>query len=144
MAYRIDGNARNRFDEAGEKATPIPATQAESFRRDIEIVSREREGGGNNGKPDTGERVFVVEAGDTLEGIARENQADLGETMAINANESNHNGDLIHPGDVVILPAPAPEQVAASKPDAKGEPEAEDAFVQSLYERGNQIEYGKA
>ncbi|MGU3399938.1 LysM peptidoglycan-binding domain-containing protein [Brucellaceae bacterium D45D] len=143
MAYRIDGNARNRFDEAGEKATPIPAAQAESFRRDIEIVSREREGGGNNGKPDTGERVFVVEAGDTLEGIARENQADLGETMAINANESNHNGDLIHPGDVVILPAPAPEQVATSKPDAKGEPEAEDAFVQSLYERGNQIEYAK-
>ena len=38
MAYRIDGNARNRFDEAGEKATPIPAAQAESFRRDIEIV----------------------------------------------------------------------------------------------------------
>ncbi|MCX2698454.1 LysM peptidoglycan-binding domain-containing protein [Ochrobactrum chromiisoli] len=143
MAYRIDGNARNRFDESGEKATPIPAAQAENFRRDIEIVSREREGGNNNGKPDTGERVFVVESGDTLEGIARENQADIAETMAINANESNHNGDLIHPDDIVILPAPEPEQVAASKPDVEGEPSAEDAFIQSLYDRGNQIEYAK-
>lgn len=138
MAYRIDVNARYRFSDDNDTATPIPPAQGEAFRRDIDLVTRERNGGGRNGghdEPQPGDRVFVVEKGDTLENIARENYADPAETLAIN------DGDVIHPGDVVILSAPEPELVAASAADQTGKPSGEDDFIDSLYERGNQVEY---
>lgn len=144
MAYRIDVNARNRFHETGEASTPIPDAQGEAFRRDIALVTREREGRERDGSTDQseiGERVFVVEAGDTLENIARENHADPVDAMAINADAENHNGDLLHPGDIVILPAPEPEIVAQTTFDVDGKPLGEDALIASLHKRGNQVEY---
>lgn len=144
MAYRIDVNARNRFNETGDAATPIPDAQGEAFRRDIALVTREREDrerNGGNGQPEIGDRIFVVEAGDTLEDIAKENYADPAEALEINADTENHNGDLLYPGDIVILPAPAPEIVAETSIDAGGKPAGEDAFISSLYDRGNKIEY---
>jgi hypothetical protein len=146
MAYRIDVNARYRFDESNDTATPIPPAQGEAFRRDIDLITREREGGGQNGRndqPELGDRVFVVEAGDTLENIARENFVDPAEALAINADEANHNGDLLHPGDIIILPAPEPEIVADTPSDPTGEPAGEDDFIDSLFDRGNQIEYSE-
>lgn len=144
MAYRIDVNARNRFNETGDAATPIPDAQGEAFRRDIALVTREREGRERDGGKDQaeiGDRIFVVETGDTLENIARQNHADPAEALEINADQENHNGDLLHPGDIVILPAPEPEIVAETAIDANGKPVGEDAFVSSLHERGNRIEY---
>lgn len=144
MAYRIDVNARNRFNETGEASTPIPDTQGEAFRRDIALVTREREGRERDGGKDQaeiGDRIFVVETGDTLENIARENHADPADAMEINADPENHNGDLLHPGDIIILPAPEPEIVAETALDADGKPVGEDAFISSLQERGNRVEY---
>ncbi|PRD41741.1 peptidoglycan-binding protein LysM [Phyllobacterium phragmitis] len=141
MAYRIDVNARNRFSENGDTATPIPAAQGEAFRREIALVTREREGGKD--QAELGDRVSVVEAGDTLEQIARENHADLAEALAINADEINRNGDLIHPGDIIILPAPEPEIIADTSVDPTGKPAGEEAFIDSLYDRGNQVEYSE-
>ncbi|GGB05821.1 peptidoglycan-binding protein LysM [Brucella endophytica] len=145
MAYRIDMNARNRFSENGDTATPIPSEQGEAFRRDIALVLRELADRDRNGKDqaELGDRVFIVEAGDTLEKIARENHVDLAEALAINADEINRNGDLIHPGDIIILPAPEPEIVADTSVDLTGKPAGEDAFIDSLYERGNKVEYSE-
>ncbi len=144
MAYRIDVNARNRFNETGEAATPIPDAQGEAFRRDIALVTREREGREREGGKDQteiGDRIFVVETGDTLENIARENHTDPADAMDINADPENHNGDLLHPGDIIILPAPEPDIIAETALDADGKPVGEDAFIASLQERGNRVEY---
>ncbi|MEB2847422.1 hypothetical protein GAO09_24860 [Rhizobiales bacterium RZME27] len=144
MAYRIDVNARNRFNETGEASSPIPDAQGEAFRRDIALVTREREGRERDGGKDQaeiGDRIFVVETGDTLENIARENHADPADAMEINADPENHNGDLLHPGDIIILPAPEPEIVAETALDADGKPVGEDDLISSLHERGNRVEY---
>jgi hypothetical protein len=67
----------------------------------------------------------TVVRGDTLNKIAAANSISLSELLAVNPDIDNP--DLIHPGDVIVLPSDAAEtQDPAPAPDEASEPEAVD------------------
>lgn len=74
-------------------------------------------GGGPAAKPAASTATCVVEAGDTLAGIATQFKVDLGALVALNGLT---NPDLIFPGQVLKLPSPAKAAApVAAKPVTK-------------------------
>lgn len=135
MAFRIDVNGRMRSDADAERASAIPSDKGEAFRREIALAVRDRQA-----PLALDEQPVLVEPGDTLSGIAREHHADLGQTLDLNRNGRNRDGDLIHPGELVLVPSPSPALVAATPLDADGVPAGEAVLLDDLHARGNRID----
>lgn len=67
---------------------------------------------------------YTVAAGDTMWGIAARFDVSLDEIVAANPNT---DPDLLHPGDVLVIPAPGAIRVAVATPPPTAAPAATDA-----------------
>ncbi|AJD46078.1 LysM peptidoglycan-binding domain-containing protein [Rhizobium sp. SEMIA 4085] len=142
MSYRIDIDGKNRYDASGGRATGVSDEQRRFFIAQINQAVRERteQGGPKTIDPGT-EKVIVVEKGDSLSQIAKENHVSLDDLMAANRIKLTANTAAIDPNDVVIVPLTSPELVAQGPVDGKGVPKGEAAFIGDLYGRGNKLAY---
>ncbi|PSH70205.1 peptidoglycan-binding protein LysM [Phyllobacterium brassicacearum] len=139
MSYRIDIDGRSRYNAAGNQTSPVADQQQRLFVEQIRQAVRERaEGGGPNRLDPLREKTVVVERGDNLWTIARENNVTLDDLLATN----RITGDAaIRPDEVLIVPQSSPEVVANGSANGNGVPEGEAAFISDLYDRGNQLAY---
>ncbi|APG93790.1 LysM peptidoglycan-binding domain-containing protein [Sinorhizobium americanum] len=142
MSYRIDIDGKRRYDAGGDRATAVSEEQRRFFVEQINQAVRERAaaGGPKTIDPAT-EKAIVVEKGDSLWEIARENHVSFNDLVATNRIKSTAGTAPIDPNDVVIVPLASPELVAQGPVDGKGIPEGEAAFISDLYGRGNKLAY---
>ncbi|APG87273.1 hypothetical protein SAMCCGM7_pC0067 (plasmid) [Sinorhizobium americanum CCGM7] len=142
MSYRIDIDGKRRYDSGGDRATAVSEEQRRFFIEQINQAVRERAaaGGPKTIDPAT-EKAIVVEKGDNLWEIARENHVSFNDLVATNRIKSTAGTAPIDPNDVVIVPLASPELVAQGPVDGKGIPAGEAAFIDDLYGRGNKLAY---
>ncbi|WP_028003616.1 LysM peptidoglycan-binding domain-containing protein [Sinorhizobium meliloti] len=142
MSYRIDIDGRNRYNAAGDRATAMSEEQRRFFIEQINAAVRERaEAGGPNAIDPLKERATVVEKGDSLWEIAKENHVSLDDLLATNRIKLTGQAASIDPNEVMIVPLSSPEIVARGHVNGQGVPEGEVAFISDLYERGNKLAY---
>lgn len=142
MSFRIDPNARFRFDPIRNVSFALPPQQQKFFESQVDKAVRERAdaGGPKQLDPKT-EKTVVVEQGDSLWKIAAESNVKFADLIAANKGHLDANGEALHPNDVVIIPESAPELVAKSPTGADGVPSGEKAFLDDLYGQGNKLGY---
>ncbi|MEY9772456.1 hypothetical protein ABIA14_004797 [Sinorhizobium fredii] len=142
MSYRIDIDGKNRHDASGGRTTTASEEQRRFFIEQINQAVRERaEAGGPKSIDPLTEKAIVVEKGDSLSEIARENHVSLDDLMTANRIKLTESTAAIDPNDVVIVPLASPELVAQGAVDGKGVPRGEAAFIDDLYGRGNKLAY---
>ncbi|MFM9272194.1 LysM peptidoglycan-binding domain-containing protein [Halomonas elongata] len=142
MSYRINIETWQRYNAEGMIATALPEAQRQRFEQALEEALESRAGAGGPEEFDAdGERVFIVEEGDSLAEIADELNVDFDELLELNRRDDMPNPSRIDSGDVVFVPLIAPEEAAMSPRNAQGVPDGEAGFVRSLREQGNALEY---
>lgn len=142
MSYRIDIDGKYRYNAAGNRTSVLSDEQQRLFMAEINEAINERARAGGPDKIDPlNEKAIVVEKGDSLWEIARENNVSLDDLLATNRIELGTSGAVIEPNEVLIVPTSSPEIVANGPVGSNGIPEGEAAFISDLYERGNELEY---
>lgn len=141
MSYRIDNDGSSRYNAAGNRTSAVSDQQQRLFIEQINQAVRERaEAGGPKRLDPIREKTVVVERGDSLWTIARENHVSLEDLLATNKITGN---ETIKPNEVVIVPQSSPEVVANGAANRNGVPQGEAAFISDLYDRGNQLAYSR-
>lgn len=139
MSYRIDSDGSSRYNAAGNRTTAVSNQQQQLFIEQINQAIRERANAGGPNKLDAlREKTVVVERGDNLWTIAKENNVSLDDLLATNRIADN---EAIVPNEILIVPQSSPEVVANGPANRNGVPEGETSFISDLYERGNQLAY---
>ncbi|UTV41891.1 LysM peptidoglycan-binding domain-containing protein (plasmid) [Ensifer adhaerens] len=142
MSYRIDIDGKNRYDASGRHGSAISDSMQRFFVEQINQAMRERaEAGGPKTIDPLREKAIVVEKGDSLWGIAKENHVSLEDLVLTNRIKLTDNTTIINANEVVIVPLASPKVVAQGPMDDKGVPKGEAAFINDLYDRGNKIAY---
>ncbi|MGH6862142.1 MAG: LysM peptidoglycan-binding domain-containing protein, partial [Phyllobacterium sp.] len=142
MSYRIDIDGKYRYDAGGNKIPLASQQQQQLFIEQIRQAVRERaQAGGPKSFDPSKERLMVVQPGDNLWQIAKENNVDFSDVMKTNKGLSQDHGNLIDVNDVVIIPRIDPDLAAESAKYRDGVPGAETAFKNEIYERGNALQY---
>jgi len=140
MSYRIDLDGKSRHDPSG-RTIAVSDEQRRFFIEQINQAVRERAAAGGPKVIDPmTEKAFVVERGDSLWEIARENHVSLDDLAASNRIALPADGTVL-PNDVVIVPLASPALVANGPVDGGGVPTGEAAFLDDLYDRGNKLAY---
>lgn len=112
-------HARQIFLEAGGRFTPWSTFIHDTFRQFLDRARNGVSGTGPGalGMPAAGNgTVHMIRPGETLGGIAAAHGLSLQQLRALNPglfDAAHHNGNLIHPGELVIL-----SPTAAPTPDA--------------------------
>ncbi|MEJ1117804.1 LysM domain-containing protein [Phyllobacterium sp. CCNWLW109] len=142
MSFRIDVDGKNRFDANGNKIPLTSTQQQQLFVEQIRQAVRERAqaGGPSSFDPDK-EKLIVVQPGDSLWEIAKDNNVRFGDVVEANKGLHDNQVDLVNPNDIIIIPHIAPDLAADTVKDSKGVPAGEAAFKNELYERGNNLQY---
>jgi hypothetical protein len=142
MSFRIDVDGKSRYDANGNKIPLKSVEQQQLFVKQINQAVRERAktGGPDSFNPDQ-EKLVVVQPGDNLWEIARENNVQFIDVVEANKGLHDNQIDLVLPNDVIIIPHISPDLAATSTKDNKGVPSGEEAFKSELYERGNNLQY---
>ena len=139
MSYRIDSDGSSRYNAAGNRTSAVSDQQQKLFIEQINQAVRERAEAGGPNRLDPGkEKTVVVERGDNLWTIARENHVTIEDLLATNKITGN---EVIAPDEVLIVPQSSPELVANGATNRNGVPQGEAAFISDLYDRGNQLAY---
>ncbi|MEK1853647.1 MAG: LysM domain-containing protein, partial [Phyllobacterium sp.] len=139
MSYRIDSDGSSRYNAAGNRTTAVSNQQQQLFIEQINQAIRERANAGGPNKLDAlREKTVVVERGDNLWTIAKENNVSLDDLLATNRIADN---EAIVPNEILIVPQSSPEVVANGPANRNGVPEGETSFISDLYERCNQLAY---
>ncbi|ASY65886.1 hypothetical protein SJ05684_b49040 (plasmid) [Sinorhizobium sojae CCBAU 05684] len=142
MSYRIDIDGRSRYNATGDRATAIAEEQRRFFIEQINAAVRERaEAGGPHAIDPLKEKAIVVEQGDSLWEIAKDNHVSFDDLLAANRIRLTGRAAEVDPNEVLIVPLTSAEVVAGEPVDGKGVPEGEAAFVSDLFERGNKLAY---
>jgi len=142
MSYRIDIDGKYRYNAAGNRTSALSDEQQRLFMAEInEAINERAQAGGADRIDPLNEKAVVVENGDSLWEIARENNVSLDDLLATNRIELGTSDAAIRPNEVLIVPTSSPEVVANGPTGSNGVPEGEEAFINDLYERGNQLEY---
>ncbi len=135
MAFLID-------DSGARRLLPSLPTQGkaerERFLEAVHQAEKERAEASADPRMDKHrpqERLVVVERGDTMTHIAKNNDVALPEVAELNPQVENINH--IESGEVLFLPAPSPRELAQLA-------DGEALFLDELYARGNAIEYADA
>jgi LysM repeat protein len=107
-------HARQIFLEAGSRFTPwstfIHDTHRQFLSRGRDAVNAVGSGGSVPPVIVGNDTVHVIRPGDTLSGIAQEHGLTLQQLRALNPglfDAAHQDGDLVHPGEQVVLSAPA-------------------------------------
>lgn len=138
MSFRIDFSAKFRENNAGDRTTPLTTQQQQIFTLEInDALSKRSRAGGQAALNPVSERLAVVENGDSLEKIARQNNVDLQSLLGANKGVFD-NVNVLEANDVVILPPVSPELSAATQKDG-----GEQAFLNDVFDRGNKLEYAE-
>ncbi|EJN03650.1 LysM peptidoglycan-binding domain-containing protein [Phyllobacterium sp. YR531] len=142
MSFRIDVDGKSRYDANGNKIPLTSLQQQQLFVDQIRQAVRERAqaGGPSSFDPDK-EKLIVVQPGDNLWEIAKDNDVRFADVIEANKGLHDNNVDLVRPDDVVIIPHISPDIAAATSKNNQGVPDGEAAFRNELYERGNNLQY---
>ncbi|MEP7456704.1 LysM peptidoglycan-binding domain-containing protein [Phyllobacterium sp. SB3] len=142
MSFRIDIDGKSRYDANGNKIPLTSLQQQKLFVEQISEAVRERAkaGGPSSFDPDK-EKLIVVQPGDNLWEIAKDNNVRFGDVIEANKGLHDNQIDLVESDDVIIIPHIAPDLAASTPKDSKGVPGGEAAFKNELYERGNNLQY---
>lgn len=139
MSFRIDKTARERHVDDSGHTESLPPEQRREFQAELDEAERERARAGGPAKvDDTDERLAVIESGDRLPAVAKENLVSYDDLLAHNPHL---DPDRIEAGEIIFLPNVSPELAAETQRNGAGIPEGENAFVTNLRERGNAVEY---
>jgi LysM repeat protein len=107
-------HARQVFLDAGSRFTPWSTFNSGAHRRFLDRAHDAVAGVGHGGpvshKGADDATVHLIETGETLSGLARSHGLTLDQLRVLNPglfDAAHHNGKMIHPGEKVILSAPA-------------------------------------